>query len=604
MYRNLIPCLIACLICIVSCQREFGDLLPVVPTPELPDTVAVEPDPPKEVPKDNKVQTSVQGKVTDENGDPLPNVVVTCGDKTDYSNEHGIFRINDILVPEHYTFIHANKTGYFTGSRTIISQPYGMGFVKIKMIPKSLKGTFDAMQPATIAINNTSNITFSAGSIESNDGLEYGGKVKVYAAEINPESADFNEAMPGDLRAITADSQYTALKSYGMLTVTLETESGQPLQIAQGKSAVIKMKVPASLTNSAPAEIPLWHFSETDGIWREEGKALLENGYYVGSVSHFSAWNYDVPSAFVFVSLTVKGIKGGRMPYTRVRVTDTRNGVTSDLYTDSTGFIRTWVPKNVPIEVQVMTQCGDVLYTKSVDPLNADADLGSAYVYPSVKTANITGSVHDCNDQPLAGVNAMLNYRGLNYTTPVIDGRFDFSVSTCENGDNTAYLSITDQANNYITSFNPITVTTQSSDVGIAKICNDEVDSSTHYIAFNLGTDSIERPGRSAIHTYSGFKNGDSLTRINCTHAIMDVGAFNITVNFRDSSVHTSTISNPGNIELYLETYVPVAPMIVNVVEYGSVGQDVYLNFSGSYQKLGTNQIVPLTGELRTTRTE
>jgi hypothetical protein len=225
-------------------------------------------------------------------------------------------------------------------------------------------------------------------------------------------------------------------------------------------------------------------------------------------------------------------------------------------------------------------------------------------VYPSVKTANITGSVHDCNDQPFAGVNAMLNYRGLNYTTPVIDGRFDFSVSICENGDNTANLYITDQANNYITSFNPITVTTQSSDVGIAKICNDEVDSSTHYIAFNLGIDSIERPGRLAIHTYSGFRNGDSLTRINCTHSIFDIGAFNITVSFRDSSVHTSTISNPGNIELYLETYVPVAPMIVNVVEYGGVGEDVYLTFSGSYQKLGTNQIVPLTGELRTTRTE
>jgi hypothetical protein len=65
--------------------------------------------------------------------------------------------------------------------------------------------------------------------------------------------------------------------------VELETETGATLQLAEGKPAIIKMKVPSSLVAAAPAQIPLWHFSETDGLWREQGLATLNNGWYSGT---------------------------------------------------------------------------------------------------------------------------------------------------------------------------------------------------------------------------------------------------------------------------------------------------------------------------------
>ena len=72
--------------------------------------------------------------------------------------------------------------------------------------------------------------------------------------------------------------------------------------------ADIVMPVPSEILNSAPATIPLWHFDEDLGSWVEEGQATLVNGEYVGQVSHFSFWNYDVPSNFIHLSGSIFNI--------------------------------------------------------------------------------------------------------------------------------------------------------------------------------------------------------------------------------------------------------------------------------------------------------
>jgi hypothetical protein len=279
-YRLLLPAL---LVCMISCQRELHLQPDPQPNPEPPDTVATEPPPPPVVPPDNLVLTSIHGEITDENGDAMQGVAVRVGNGTASTNEYGIFRIGNVTVPEHATFVSAEKAGYFTGSRTIISEPGGNGFVKIKMTRRQLKSNFNADEGTTVVINDFASVEIVGGSAVTSDGQPYHGAVNAYAAVINPEARDFNETMPGDLRGLNADSQFTALKSYGMITVELETETGATLQLTEGKPAIIKMKVPSSLVAAAPAQIPLWHFSETDGLWREQGLATLNNGWYSGT---------------------------------------------------------------------------------------------------------------------------------------------------------------------------------------------------------------------------------------------------------------------------------------------------------------------------------
>lgn len=599
---NINPCrllLPALLMCMISCQRELQLPPNPQPNPEPPDTLVTEPPPPV-VPPDNYVLSSVHGEITDENGGPIQGVTVHVSNATAMTNEYGIFRIGEIRVAEHATFVRAEKAGYFTGSRTIISQPGGNGFVKIKMIRRQLKSNFSADQGTTVVINEFASVEIGGGAVVTSDGQPHHGTVNAYAAVINPEAQDFNEIMPGDLRGLNADSQSISLKSYGMITVELETETGAPLQLAEGTPAIMKMKVPASLVASAPARIPLWHFSETDGLWREQGLATLNNGWYSGTVPHFSTWNYDDPSAFVFVTLRVRGMKGVLRPYSRVKIMDRNTKTFSDLYTDSAGYIRTWVLKGSPLELQILNQCGDILHTEAQPALNRDTDLGFVYVGWQ-QGVLVTGSVHDCSNQPVTQGYATLSYLGLNYTTEIISGGVYFYLDKCD-GTFDAQLYFT--SNNNQSAPEAVKLSGQNQDLGVFTKCEpvDTFPNESEYVAYTIGTDSILSQGGRSIITYTGFTNGDTLTRISFTHRMYDVGAFAITVQFRDSSAHTSTIYNPSNVMLYAIDYIPVSPLTVNVKEYGPIGGEVFLTFTGTYKNMQTNEIVPLKGEMRVIR--
>ncbi len=62
------------------------------------------------------------------------------------------------------------------------------------------------------------------------------------------------------------------LQSTGMIAVELEFFSAQSLQLATGKTAVVKMPIPTSLLAKAPPTINTWSLNE-QGIWVKEGTA-------------------------------------------------------------------------------------------------------------------------------------------------------------------------------------------------------------------------------------------------------------------------------------------------------------------------------------------
>ena len=58
------------------------------------------------------------------------------------------------------------------------------------------------------------------------------------------------------------------------------------------------------MVGTAPETIPLWHYDKTTGLWKEEGTATKNGDKYVGTVTHFSDWNCDVPEG----TATIKGL--------------------------------------------------------------------------------------------------------------------------------------------------------------------------------------------------------------------------------------------------------------------------------------------------------
>ena len=111
--------------------------------------------------------------------------------------------------------------------------------------------------------------------------------------------------MPGNLTGLTTNNEQKLLQTYGMIAVELEGGAGEKLNLAAGKIATISMPIPASMVASAPATIPLWYFNDTTGVWIEQGTATKQGSNYLGTVSHFSFWNCDVPSNFVNLKMTL-----------------------------------------------------------------------------------------------------------------------------------------------------------------------------------------------------------------------------------------------------------------------------------------------------------
>ncbi|HML59186.1 MAG TPA: hypothetical protein PKA85_12505, partial [Ferruginibacter sp.] len=129
---------------------------------------------------------------------------------------------------------------------------------------------------------------------------------------------------------------------------------GEKLQIANGKKSKLTFPLPATMSGSAPASIPLWYFDEDKGLWVEEGAATRVGNTYEGEVSHFSYWNCDIPANFVHFNVTVIDANGNPVPMAHVRIRSQSNPYNTRVgYTDSTGYTSGYIPANSDLVIEV-----------------------------------------------------------------------------------------------------------------------------------------------------------------------------------------------------------------------------------------------------------
>ncbi len=121
---------------------------------------------------------------------------------------------------------------------------------------------------------------------------------------IDPNSPDLGNSPGGDLNGTDTTGDVQMLESFGMMEFDLKDQDGNPItDLAPGQSAIVTMKVPngSDLTTDVPYNIvPLWYFDPTTGLWKQEGQGEVTsdtNGdlWIVGTVTHFTWWNYDRP---------------------------------------------------------------------------------------------------------------------------------------------------------------------------------------------------------------------------------------------------------------------------------------------------------------------
>lgn len=369
------------------------------------------------------VATTIVGIISNESGEGMGNVVVSAHGQTVTTNEHGLFLIRNIDVPEGRCFVIAKKDGYFTASRAEIPKSGGVTHMRLGLMRMEATYTLQSAAGGTVTLAEGGSVQFPVNGFVTAAGEPYTGVVKIAARWLNPASPDFFQFFPGDFAARRTDGSEAFLYSFGVLNVELFTQNGAKLNLAPGKKAVLRYPVPAGMQQLAPSSMPLWYFDETSGMWKEEGHAVKQGNIYTGEVAHFTPWNCDVP---VPMAVVEGQVHCNTQPVANVIV---RVGQ-SEVVTDNEGRYRCAVRADITTSISIEADRNDGISTiapVSVGPLTQngvfvqDLTVGTCPSY-------LTGTLMDCNARPTEGLVEITTPNGYNYMLVGSDGAFTVRV--------------------------------------------------------------------------------------------------------------------------------------------------------------------------------
>ena len=447
--KKIILLLLVGVLAIASCKKDTITIDP--PTPPIDNTRNFV-----------QVNTSLAGQVVDKDNTPISNALVSFGTESISTDENGIFTFENVTVLENRAFVKVEKDGYFHGSRTFFAYSNQRSNVKISLLEKTVQGTVDA-SGGTISTPEGVKLEFPSNAIANADGTVYTGTVQVAAQYLDPSADNIESIMPGDLRGITTENVEEGLTTYGMVAVELRGSNGELLNVADGKTVQLTMPVGSAQLGSAPAEIPLWYFDETNGVWKEEGKAILQGGEYVGDVSHFTFWNCDINWDLIYLDGSVL-LDGVVLDGASVCLTFDNGGwnTTACDYTNSNGIFSGQVPTNTTFTIDVYGPIGDCgatsFYSAEIGPFTNDVTLDPIDLDGSLindNTLNVTGSMVDCDNNPVTNGYAKIKVGYYSFYAYTIDGTIDFAFIHC--GTLTGDVEVTFYDLNGATKSEPIT---------------------------------------------------------------------------------------------------------------------------------------------------
>ena len=412
-----------------ACRKDVDETLSTETSTNTPTTTIVDYEP-EVIP----VTATLFGTITDENGVPMTNTTVRLNGEIETTDDSGRFLFKNLTMNAAGTFVEATKNGYFPGSHRFFPKEGSVNYATISLLTKTNTGNFASGDGGVITSSEGIQLDFPANSIINSDNEAYNGDVEVFARWIDPTADNLQAIMPGNLQGVNTSLEEVALASFGMIAVELESPTGESLNLGNDLKATLSIPVPAELLANAPAEIPLWYFEETLGLWVEEGSATLEGDRYVGEVAHFSFWNYDAPAPYITLSGTVVSDDGNPVPNAVVTLTIVSNGMSACGWTNDDGVFSGKVPDNEEfvMEIQFMYGACDV-YTANIGPFTVDTDLGVITV-TSPSLLDITGTIVDCNDDPVTNGWVEITISGATYTYYVDNGEdFSLAVFNCDN---------------------------------------------------------------------------------------------------------------------------------------------------------------------------
>ena len=238
-------------------------------------------------------QGMLMGTVRDVSGSFIAGAAVRAGGLSTTTNSQGYFSLAAVPAAERLV-VRFGKSGYVSTSNVTAIQQGEASYIAAVLAPTSTTTPVSAATGGTVSTNGAA-VTLPANQFVNADGSAYSGWVSVALTPFDPSTPGGIAAFPGDFEGVQSAGGTVPIESFGFIDVTLADAAGAKLQLAPGSTATIVIPVAASLLATAPASISLWYFDDVTGKWYEEGSATLSGSSYTGVVSHFTAWNVDMP---------------------------------------------------------------------------------------------------------------------------------------------------------------------------------------------------------------------------------------------------------------------------------------------------------------------
>lgn len=420
------------------------------------------------------VNTNLAGLASTDDGGALANATVTVKTNSQTvsttTNDVGYFFFSGVTVPKDGAMIRVEAPGYFPGLRRVTVPSGATPHTSIQLKAREAQDFATSETTITATYANTVQLTIPVGSLVDENNNPYSGSVSIANAHYDPAQPNFGREIPGGLDAINADGEVRVLGTYGMIGVEMTGSAGQELQIADGATATINMPIPADLLDEAPASIPLWHLDEATGIWIEEGSAEKQGDRYVGTVSHFSFWNCDIPFPYVNITGQALFTNGESVGQALVQISR-ENMETASSYTDQNGVFAGKVPADEELIIYFLNACNDVVLTQSLGSLSSDTDLGS-FTLPINTATTVFGKLLDCDSEGVSNGIVYIEIDGnLNYAYPNADGTFSETPFDC--GATTAEVWGVDFDQQLITETTTVALDNAEGDAGDLLACDE-----------------------------------------------------------------------------------------------------------------------------------
>jgi hypothetical protein len=528
----------------------------------------------------SEVSKNFTGQILDENNNPVSNVAITVANKSATTDVNGVFIINNATVRDKFAFVTAKKAGYLDGSRSLVPTN-GMNNVKITLLSGTIVGTVNSGATGSVSLSNGSKVTFD-GNFKTENGQAYSGVVSVIMKHLDPTDATTFEKMPGMLLAQNASGEERVLESYGMMNIELRGAASQKLQLST--TAQIEMPIATSQLSASPTTIPLWHFDETLGYWKEEGAATKQGTKYVGTVSHFSWWNCDAQFPTVRLSVTVVNSNGTPLANVRVGIRRATNSYTVNGTTNTQGQVSGLVPANESLTMVVFDSCGNIVSTTNIGPFAVATTLPNLVIPNStIQSTLVQGNLLKCDGTNATNGYVLMRYGNQNQIATVTNGAFSFTMLVCSATNTGFSLQGFDYDNLQTTNSINFTFTSPTTNVGNITACN----SISEFISYRIDSNPVRYIIANIMASGRGTSSGTNSSGVSISaYSLLTPNTtetFYLFGNTVIPGIYTTSMFSLSSADIGSINVQTVNTVSFNLSSVGAVGQYIDITFNGTY---------------------